>query len=121
MQLYAVGINHQSAPVKVRERVAFNGETMPEALRNLVQTGPVSEAAILSTCNRTEIYCSTNDPQYATGWLADYHKLERDALKPGMTLDGPALIVEDGTTTVVPSGFTARINAVGQIVLEDRA
>ena len=41
MQLYAVGINHQSAPVKVRERVAFNGETMPEALRNLVQTGPV--------------------------------------------------------------------------------
>ncbi len=82
MQLYAVGINHQSAPVKVRERVAFAGETMPEALRNLVQTGPVTEAAILSTCNRTEIYCSTNDPQYATGWLADYHKLERDALKP---------------------------------------
>ncbi|MFN9128053.1 MAG: glutamyl-tRNA reductase [bacterium] len=82
MQLYAVGINHQSAPVKVRERVAFSGETMPEALRNLVETGPVSEAAILSTCNRTEIYCSTNDPQYATGWLADYHKLERDTLKP---------------------------------------
>ncbi len=46
---------------------------------------------------------------------------ERDALKPGMMLDGPALIVEDGTTTVVPNGFTARINAVGQIVLEDRA
>ncbi len=38
-----------------------------------------------------------------------------------MELDGPALIVEDGTTTVVPNGFTARINAVGQIVLEDRA
>ena len=44
---------------------------------------------------------------------------ERKALMPGMTLDGPALIVEDGTTTVVPQGFTARINAVGQIVLED--
>jgi N-methylhydantoinase A len=38
-----------------------------------------------------------------------------------MSLDGPALIVEDGTTTVVPQGFTARINALGQIVLEDRA
>ncbi len=82
MQLYAVGVNHQSAPVKVRERVAFTGETMPAALRSLVQTGPVTEAAILSTCNRTEIYCSTNDPQYATAWLADYHQLERDALKP---------------------------------------
>jgi glutamyl-tRNA reductase len=82
MQLFAVGINHQSAPVKVRERVAFNGETMPAALRSLVETGPVTEAAILSTCNRTEIYCSTNDPQYATTWLAEYHQLERDALKP---------------------------------------
>ena len=38
---------------------------------------------------------------------------------PGMSLDGPALIVEDGTTTVVPQGFGARINALGQIVLED--
>jgi N-methylhydantoinase A len=46
---------------------------------------------------------------------------ERHALKPGMTLDGPALIVEDGTTTVVPRGFTARLNSVSQIVLEDRA
>jgi len=46
---------------------------------------------------------------------------ERHALKPGMALDGPALIVEDGTTTVVPRGFTARLNSVSQIVLEDRA
>lgn len=46
---------------------------------------------------------------------------ERTALKPGMSLDGPALIVEDGTTTVVPQDFSARINAVGQIVLEDIA
>ena len=46
---------------------------------------------------------------------------ERNALTPGMTFEGPALIVEDGTTTVVPNGFTARINQVGQIVLEDRA
>ena len=38
-----------------------------------------------------------------------------------MSFDGPALIVEDGTTTVVPTGFIARINEVSQIVLEDRA
>ncbi|MBC7780552.1 MAG: glutamyl-tRNA reductase [Proteobacteria bacterium] len=83
MQLYAVGINHQSAPIKVRERVAFDAETMGGALRSLVETGgPIREAAILSTCNRTEIYCSTNDPQFASGWLADYHKLERDTLTP---------------------------------------
>jgi N-methylhydantoinase A len=46
---------------------------------------------------------------------------ERTTLRPGMTFDGPALIVEDGTTTVVPRGFTARLNTVSQIVLEDRA
>jgi N-methylhydantoinase A len=46
---------------------------------------------------------------------------ERTTLGPGMSLDGPALIVEDGTTTVVPLGFVARINSLGQIVLEDRA
>jgi N-methylhydantoinase A len=46
---------------------------------------------------------------------------ERASLSAGMSLDGPALIVEDGTTTVVPQGFSARINALGQIVLEDRA
>jgi N-methylhydantoinase A len=44
---------------------------------------------------------------------------ERAVLGPGMSLDGPALIVEDGTTTVVPQGFSARINGLGQIVLED--
>ena len=44
---------------------------------------------------------------------------ERNALLPGMRLDGPALIVEDGTTTVVPQGFSARINSLGQIILED--
>jgi N-methylhydantoinase A len=44
---------------------------------------------------------------------------ERGALLPGMAVDGPALIVEDGTTTVVPVGFEAHINGVGQIVLED--
>lgn len=46
---------------------------------------------------------------------------ERHALAPGMVLDGPALIVEDGTTTVVPRGFTACLNSASQIVLEDRA
>ncbi len=55
----------------------------------------------------------------ATGVRARAAIHERDALAPGMRLDGPALIVEDGTTTVVPQGFAARINGLSQIVLED--
>jgi N-methylhydantoinase A len=56
-----------------------------------------------------------------SGRLEQASLYERNLLKPGMSFDGPALIVEDGTTTVVPNGFGAHINELGQILLEDRA
>ena len=65
MQLFAFGVNHHTAPLAVRERIAFNTEGLPVALRDLVDHEPVREAAILSTCNRTEIYCSTPEPSTA--------------------------------------------------------
>jgi len=82
MQLFAFGINHQTAPLEVRERVAFNAEGLPEALRDLVDREPVREAAIISTCNRTEVYCSTQEPAKAVGWLAGYHQLKTSAVEP---------------------------------------
>ena len=57
----------------------------------------------------------------ATGRLESAAIHERASLTPGAFLSGPALITEAGTTTVVPRGFTARINALSQIVLEDAA
>ena len=57
----------------------------------------------------------------ATGTSDQAAIYERPALKPGMSFPGPALVVEDETTTVVPGGFTAHINALSQIILEDRA
>jgi N-methylhydantoinase A len=54
----------------------------------------------------------------ATGDADDAALYERRALSAGMALAGPALIVEDGTTTIVPRGFSAQINAIGQIILE---
>jgi N-methylhydantoinase A len=59
------------------------------------------------------------DPATGATEAAALH--ERAALAPGMALRGPALIVEDGTTTVVPRGFTARVNALSQIILEAEA
>ena len=53
MQLFAFGINHQTAPLAVREQVAFNADGTENALRDLVANGAAKEAAILSTCNRT--------------------------------------------------------------------
>jgi len=82
MQLFAFGINHQTAPLTVREQVAFQTERLAQALRDLVAHEPVKEAAILSTCNRTEVYCNTEQPAAAVDWLAHYHHLRPDGLEP---------------------------------------
>lgn len=81
MQLYVIGVNHTTAPIQIREHVAFDSERLGSALHELTQNG-ASEAAILSTCNRTELYCSTDDPQKALDWLSQYHHLEKDAIAP---------------------------------------
>jgi len=80
------GLNHASAPVSVRERVAMPVELCRNALTALRATfgGAVKEAAILSTCNRTELYCAAA-PQAAgrlPQWLADVNQIEAQALTP---------------------------------------
>ena len=82
MQLFAFGINHQTAPLSVREQIAFNPEAMEPALHNLIAQGAAKEATILSTCNRTEVYCSTAEPEQTINWLADYHKLQAKEIEP---------------------------------------
>ncbi|MDB5904392.1 MAG: hemA [Betaproteobacteria bacterium] len=80
MPLFTFGLNHQTAPLDVRERVVFNAETIQQALRDLVDRQRVKEAAIISTCNRTEVYCSTDEPRSAVSWLADYHSMKPQQL-----------------------------------------
>src|SRR5467141_1135553 len=74
MSLYALGLNHQTAPLAVRERVVFHVERLREALDEM-KRGLAQEAAILSTCNRTELYVSSEQPQAVAAWLAQYHRL----------------------------------------------
>jgi len=59
MSLLALGLNHHTAPVHIRERAAIGEERLGEALLALADVDTVAEAAIVSTCNRTEIYCGT--------------------------------------------------------------
>src|ERR1700712_3380557 len=82
MQLFAFGINHQTAPLELREQVVITAENLVQALRDLVGRNPVKEAAIISTCNRTEVYCDTDEPRHALRWLADYHHLKSQHLEP---------------------------------------
>lgn len=82
MPLFAFGINHTTAPLSVREQVVFHAENLIGALRELVDHRPVKEAAIISTCNRTEVYCSTEDPRAAVDWMAGYHRLKLQQIEP---------------------------------------
>ena len=84
MHLFTVGVNHTTAPVSIREHVAFQHEHLGQALRDLTTHGGVREAAILSTCNRTELYCNTENPQAALEWLAQYHQLQPQNIQPYM-------------------------------------
>jgi glutamyl-tRNA reductase len=73
MTLLAIGINHQTAPVALRERVAFAGDALPGALATLRRLPQVREVALLSTCNRTELYAVADDDGRALcDWLATH-------------------------------------------------
>ena len=82
MQLYALGINHHTAPLAMREQLAFDPVRLQQALHDLLRAKPVREAAILSTCNRTEVYCAADQAGAAADWLAEYHALPPSRIEP---------------------------------------
>jgi glutamyl-tRNA reductase len=78
MSLIVIGLSHHSSTVEVRERFAFPDTAIPESLAKLRQTGIVTEAVILSTCNRVEIYAASELPERQAAqelrtFLLDYH------------------------------------------------
>jgi glutamyl-tRNA reductase len=82
MQLYALGLNHHTAPLAIRERVAFGPGSLGRALHELTNGQAACEAAILSTCNRTELYFTGQEPRYAADWLARFHSLPLGDISP---------------------------------------
>ncbi|RTR02348.1 glutamyl-tRNA reductase [Halomonas nitroreducens] len=82
MTLLALGINHRTATVEVREQVAFTPTQLESALAELRVLPGVREAAVLSTCNRTELYCVTGEAgeRAILEWLGRFHGLETEAL-----------------------------------------
>ncbi len=84
MTLIALGINYTTAPVSIRERLAFPTEILTDAVKNLWRQQHISEAAILSTCNRTEIYChvQNSDIETVIDWLGSHRQLKNADFKP---------------------------------------
>lgn len=83
MPLLALGLNHQTAPVSLREKLAIGPAALPEALRTLTAQPGVVEAALLSTCNRTEVYCQIDAgaEHLPARWLAEFGQLRLDQLE----------------------------------------
>ena len=82
MPIYALGLNHTTAPIEVREQVAFQMDTLGQALRDLIGRPRVKEAAILSTCNRTEVYFQAAEAGPVIDWLEDFHGVPKSSLSP---------------------------------------
>ena len=88
MTLLALGINHKTAPVALRERVSFGPETLEQALNSLLSQPMVQSGVVLSTCNRTELYLSVEQQadlqEKLVRWLCDYHHLQEDDVRKSL-------------------------------------
>ncbi|ELA6196506.1 glutamyl-tRNA reductase [Vibrio cholerae] len=86
MSLLAIGINHNTASVELREKVAFGPEKLSLALNQLSTSSHVKGGVILSTCNRTEIYCDVRSASKnkVIEWLSQFHQVSLDELKPSL-------------------------------------
>ena len=84
MNLFALGVNHETAPVEIRETVSFSAERVFNALQELKTKQLVAESIILSTCNRTEIYFTLKDTQAGAvlNWLHEFFQLSNNQLRP---------------------------------------
>jgi len=93
MSIITLGLNHKTAPVEIRERLAFSPESLSDAVKSLSALKNIKEAAILSTCNRTELYCTINTANktdqealtqqainQVTEWLIQFHDLSNDEI-----------------------------------------
>jgi glutamyl-tRNA reductase len=84
MQIFAFGLNHNTAPVEIREQVNFSSERLQQALNQILERELAQEVVILSTCNRTELYCGVDSDtcDELMKFLAAFHQLSYQELKP---------------------------------------
>lgn len=88
MEILVVGLNHKTAPVEIREKVAFDNQRLIDALRLLKDSPVIKECIILSTCNRVEIYAGVNDKdegsEFIKGFISDFHNIPIETLEKSL-------------------------------------
>jgi glutamyl-tRNA reductase len=115
MSLTILGINHRTAPVSIREKIAFGPEQLPRALKETRDLPGVHEALIVSTCNRTELYCEVENGAdlRIRDWLMGFHTLPSEALDSLFVIRDHAAIEH---TFNVASGLESAILGEPQIL-----
>lgn len=91
MNLFLIGLDHSSAPIALRERLAFTADEVHRAVTLLTDVGggPLQEAAILSTCNRVEVYGVSAEPvqfEQVARFLADFHEIPYEDVAPSLRM-----------------------------------
>lgn len=86
MKLTVIGLNHQTAPLDIRAKLAFTAAQLGPALRSLAEQA-AAEAVIVSTCNRTELYC-VGEQEHIIAWWAAYHGLQTEDIRPYLYVYG---------------------------------
>lgn len=114
MTLFALGLNYRSAPLALRERLAIASDSLPRALDELRAQPGVREAAILSTCNRTEIFTVGGQRQPLSEWLCQRARLHSGELVPHLQAYTPALTVRHAMR--VAAGLDSMILGEPQIL-----
>ena len=89
MPLKIFGLNHNTAPVEIREQVIFSGDDVARALLQLKKLDGIDEAVLLSTCNHTEFYVVSNvdDSAELQSWLQNDQDLDAEAQNALFTID----------------------------------
>ena len=114
MPIVVLGLNHRTAPVEIRERVVFDGAQLPAALHSLCARPGVQEGLIVSTCNRTEVYCVVDGGEPALAdWLSGNRETGHDLVQCCYELHGPAAVQH---VFAVASGLDSLIIGEPQIL-----
>ena len=117
MHIVVVGLSHHTAPVEIRERLAFAPTAMEKPLRQLLALPAVNETLIVSTCNRVELYAVTKEPDPAAAalrrFLADYHGVPLEEIEQHL-YDHQG---EDAIRQALPVSFNWLLFGLGLVLL----
>lgn len=119
MPIFACGINHKTAPIELREKVIFSQEKMPIYLDDLVKQESIKEAVILSTCNRSELYCIAKTPTEVLDWFCRQHGFRAEMLSPFLYIHQDQAAIEH--IMQVACGLDSMVLGESQILAQMKA